>query len=385
MTGPSGERLERWARVSSRLGGSAAHSAGPSATGRAGTGSASPRWHDIAPPRRTAVHRGQGRPRCLLTPGRSSRPRRVQTRNHAAATSSATFGSMSAAPRTVLLAAYRRQLQHRLTDRWLCQPHRLPVGGRVTSVPSSDADQLGGGSPSRARRAWLVGLDSPVHRCGSQCGETDQIRPDSPHPLPHRRPRPGCGPPNVRIVRPRGRRGWARNGLSANHPRRRPNWPPGSSGGANRSREVRNVRSSRGPPSNTPSGSSIRPWGWPDPGCVPREQADRWVCLLIAAHTQLRLTRGLAEDLLTPGNSPCPASGSAPVGSAGDFPRPPDRRRSRQTAETLPPWSRPTPRLRLRLHPRTPPPSRQAPSHKGHFAAWRQATRRSRIKLAITR
>ena len=42
------------------------------------------------------------------------------------------------------------------------------------------------------------------------------------------------------------------------------------------------------------------------------EQADRWVWLLIAAHTQLRLTRGLAEDLRHPWEQPLPADRLTP-------------------------------------------------------------------------
>jgi hypothetical protein len=42
------------------------------------------------------------------------------------------------------------------------------------------------------------------------------------------------------------------------------------------------------------------------------EQADRWIWLLIAAHTQLRLTRGLAEDLRHPWEQPLPGERLTP-------------------------------------------------------------------------
>lgn len=51
------------------------------------------------------------------------------------------------------------------------------------------------------------------------------------------------------------------------------------------------------------------------------EQADRWVWLLISAHTQLQLTRELAEDLRHPWEQPLPADRLTPARVRRGFPR----------------------------------------------------------------
>jgi hypothetical protein len=45
--------------------------------------------------------------------------------------------------------------------------------------------------------------------------------------------------------------------------------------------------------------------GWTKPRLRTPQAADRWTWLIIAAHTQLRLTRGLAEDLRRPWEKRC--------------------------------------------------------------------------------
>ncbi|MGZ6870009.1 MAG: NF041680 family putative transposase, partial [Frankiaceae bacterium] len=51
------------------------------------------------------------------------------------------------------------------------------------------------------------------------------------------------------------------------------------------------------------------------------EQADRWVWLLIAAHTQLRLARPLAEDLRRPWEAPLSSEKLTPGRVRRGFPR----------------------------------------------------------------
>ena len=60
--------------------------------------------------------------------------------------------------------------------------------------------------------------------------------------------------------------------------------------------------------------------GWTPPKVRTPEAADLWTWLIIAAHTQLRLARPLAEDLRRPWETtrPRPAA-SPPPGSAGGF------------------------------------------------------------------
>lgn len=59
---------------------------------------------------------------------------------------------------------------------------------------------------------------------------------------------------------------------------------------------------------STPSASRSRPSAGPHRNSTPKlrtpEAADRWTWILIAAHTQLRLARPLAEDLRRPWKKP---------------------------------------------------------------------------------
>jgi hypothetical protein len=56
--------------------------------------------------------------------------------------------------------------------------------------------------------------------------------------------------------------------------------------------------------------------GWTTPKLRTPEAADRWTWILIAAHTQLRLARPLAEDLRRPGRNPPHPTASPRPGSA---------------------------------------------------------------------
>ena len=53
--------------------------------------------------------------------------------------------------------------------------------------------------------------------------------------------------------------------------------------------------------------------GWTRPKLRSPEAADRWTWLVIAAHTQLRLTRLLAADLRRPWERPLPAEKLTPA------------------------------------------------------------------------
>jgi Transposase DDE domain len=87
------------------------------------------------------------------------------------------------------------------------------------------------------------------------------------------------------------------------------------------------------------------------------EQADRWVWLLIAAHTQLHLARDLAEDLRHPWERPLPADRLTPGRVRRGFPR---IRRAAGVPIQAPKPSRPRTRTTVGRHiqPRTPPPRR---------------------------
>jgi hypothetical protein len=52
--------------------------------------------------------------------------------------------------------------------------------------------------------------------------------------------------------------------------------------------------------SNTPSGCFKQTLGWTVPRIRTPQAADRWTWLVLAAYTQLRLARPLAEDLRRP-------------------------------------------------------------------------------------
>src|SRR5450756_2110511 len=52
--------------------------------------------------------------------------------------------------------------------------------------------------------------------------------------------------------------------------------------------------------SNTPSEFVKNTLGWTAPALRTPEQADRWTWLVVAAYTQLRLARGLVDDLRLP-------------------------------------------------------------------------------------
>jgi hypothetical protein len=45
--------------------------------------------------------------------------------------------------------------------------------------------------------------------------------------------------------------------------------------------------------------------GWTAPSLCMPEQADRWTWLIVAAYTQLRLARGLVDDMRLPWERPC--------------------------------------------------------------------------------
>ena len=53
--------------------------------------------------------------------------------------------------------------------------------------------------------------------------------------------------------------------------------------------------------------------GWTRPKIRTPEAADRWTWLVIAAHTQLRLARPLAEDLRRPWEKPAPPGRLTPA------------------------------------------------------------------------
>jgi hypothetical protein len=59
--------------------------------------------------------------------------------------------------------------------------------------------------------------------------------------------------------------------------------------------------------------------GWTRPKTRTPEAADRWTWLIIAAHTQLRLARPLAEDLRKPWERPAAARRLTPARVRRDF------------------------------------------------------------------
>jgi len=59
--------------------------------------------------------------------------------------------------------------------------------------------------------------------------------------------------------------------------------------------------------------------GWTRPKTRAPEAADRWTWLIIAAHTQLRLARPLAEDLRKPWERPAAARRLTPARVRRDF------------------------------------------------------------------
>jgi hypothetical protein len=59
--------------------------------------------------------------------------------------------------------------------------------------------------------------------------------------------------------------------------------------------------------------------GWTRPKIRTPQAADRWTCLIIVAHTQLRLARPLAADLRRPWERPTHPAGSLPPEYVGGF------------------------------------------------------------------
>ena len=58
--------------------------------------------------------------------------------------------------------------------------------------------------------------------------------------------------------------------------------------------------------------------GWNRPRIRTPQAADRWTWLIIVAYTQLRLARGLVEDLRRPWENPPPLAGlRSPASDAG--------------------------------------------------------------------
>ena len=80
--------------------------------------------------------------------------------------------------------------------------------------------------------------------------------------------------------------------------------------------------------------------GWTTPKLRIPQAADRWTWLVIAAHTQLRLARPLADDLRRPWEKPALPNRLTPPGSAEGFgtsaPRPPCRPARRNPASPAP-------------------------------------------------
>ena len=59
--------------------------------------------------------------------------------------------------------------------------------------------------------------------------------------------------------------------------------------------------------------------GWTTPSLCTPEQADRWTWLVVAAYTQLRLARGLVDDLRLPWERPRDPAQLTPAGCDGGF------------------------------------------------------------------
>ncbi len=53
--------------------------------------------------------------------------------------------------------------------------------------------------------------------------------------------------------------------------------------------------------------------GWTTPKLRTPQAADRWTWIVVAAHTQLRLARPLADDLRRPGEKPAPPNRLTPA------------------------------------------------------------------------
>lgn len=76
--------------------------------------------------------------------------------------------------------------------------------------------------------------------------------------------------------------------------------------------------------------------GWTTPKVRHADSADLWTWLIIAAHTQLRLARPLAEDLRRPGSEPPSPAASLPPASAGGFATSARRRPARRPHRNRP-------------------------------------------------
>ena len=59
--------------------------------------------------------------------------------------------------------------------------------------------------------------------------------------------------------------------------------------------------------------------GWTTPSLCTPEQADRWTWLVVAAYTELRLARGLVDDLRLPWERPREPQSSPRRGCGGGF------------------------------------------------------------------
>lgn len=114
-------------------------------------------------------------------------------------------------------------------------------------------------------------------------------------------------------------------------PPRRPRSNPRTSNASSRATESRNLRSTALEPCPEPSNSSHQPLkltvldlehtfrrfkqtlGWTAPKLRSPQAADRWTWLVLAAHTQLRVARPLAEDLRKPWEPPAKPGRLAPA------------------------------------------------------------------------
>jgi hypothetical protein len=88
--------------------------------------------------------------------------------------------------------------------------------------------------------------------------------------------------------------------------------------------------------------------GWPTPRLRTPQAADRWTWIVIAAHTQLRLARPLADDLRRPWEKPAPPNRLTPPGSAEGFgtsARGPPSRPLRRNPASLAPDAHPAPTI----------------------------------------
>ena len=122
--------------------------------------------------------------------------------------------------------------------------------------------------------------------------------------------------------------------------------------------------------------------GWTAPKIRTPHAADRWTWLVIAAHTQLRLARPLAEDLRRPWEKPAPPGRLTPARVRRGF-----RNLRPRTAlpASAPKPTRPRPRTPTRLpQPTGPHPPRRRKDHQTRPHHHRRTARRLKIKLTCS-